>query len=271
MSKKKRKNANYKQSNKAVSQTKKSIFSLKIIIPAVVILAIITVCLVVFVKCDAKQVKTSSNQSSSISSLLPINLLPQFEKPKVGEEIAIMTVKDYGIIKLMFFKKEAPKAVENFITHSKNGYYNGLTFHRIMNDFMIQGGDPEGNGTGGQSIWNKPFIDEFSPNLRNFKGALCMANSGPNTNGSQFFIVQADNKNINDASLLQAEQTNSLTYQSIIKDKYKEVGGTPWLDNKHTVFGQVLEGMDIVDKIALTDGNSPNKVIIEKIEIVVYE
>lgn len=95
-----------------------------------------------------------------------------------------------GTIRVRLFPKEAPKAVENFLTHAREGYYDGLTFHRVINDFMLQGGDPNGDGTGGESIWGGPFEDEFSPVLRNFRGALSMANSGANTNGSQFFIVQ---------------------------------------------------------------------------------
>ena len=99
-----------------------------------------------------------------------------------------------GDITVRFFKDEAPKAVENFITHAKEGYYDGLTFHRVINDFMIQGGDPKGDGTGGESIWGTKFEDEFSDNLHNFRGALSMANAGTNTNGSQFFIVQSSQK-----------------------------------------------------------------------------
>ena len=94
-----------------------------------------------------------------------------------------------GVIKIKLFPEYAPKAVENFKTHAKNGYYDGLTFHRIINEFMIQGGDPNGDGSGGESIWGVPFEDEFSTEVLNYRGAF-MANSGPNTNGSQFFIVQ---------------------------------------------------------------------------------
>ena len=97
----------------------------------------------------------------------------------------------------------APKAVENFSTHAKNGYYDGLIFHRIIKDFMIQGGDPTGTGCGGESIWVKAFEDEFSLDARNYYGALSMANSGPNTNGSQFFIVQA--KDVPESLLSQME------------------------------------------------------------------
>ena len=94
---------------------------------------------------------------------------PQFTEPEQGEDIAVMTVKGYGTIKIRFFKKQAPKAVENFITHAKEGYYNNVKFHRVIEDFMIQGGDPEGTGMGGESIWGEGFGIEISENLRNFR------------------------------------------------------------------------------------------------------
>ena len=114
----------------------------------------------------------------------------QLEQPTVGEEIAVMHTSK-GDIYLRFFPEAAPKAVENFKTHARNGYYNGLTFHRVVSDFMIQGGDPQGNGTGGESIFGGSFEDEFDAKLLNLRGSLAMANSGENTNGSQFFINQA--------------------------------------------------------------------------------
>ena len=114
----------------------------------------------------------------------------QLDMPQKGEEIAIMHTS-MGDISIRFFPEAAPKAVENFKTHAKDGYYDGLTFHRVINDFMIQGGDPNGDGTGGDSIWGEPFEDEFSDTLFNIRGSLSMANSGPDTNGSQFFINQA--------------------------------------------------------------------------------
>ena len=115
--------------------------------------------------------------------------ITQLDPPEKGEEIAVIHTS-MGDIKVKFFPDEAPKAVENFKTLAKDGYYDGITFHRVINDFMIQGGDPTGTGTGGESIYGGAFEDEFSPNLYNFRGALSMANSGMNTNGSQFFIVQ---------------------------------------------------------------------------------
>lgn len=167
----------------------------------------------------------------------------QLKAPEVGEEIAVIKT-NHGDIKLRFFPEVAPKAVENFKTHAKDGYYDGVTFHRVMNDFMIQGGDPDGSGRGGESIWGKAFEDEFHPDYENIRGALSMANAGPNTNGSQFFIVQLED-------------------------------GTPWLNGKHTVFGQVLEGMDVVDKIAAVKVDGASKpldpVVMEKVEIEEYK
>jgi peptidyl-prolyl cis-trans isomerase B (cyclophilin B) len=153
-----------------------------------------------------------------------------------------------GDIKIRLFPSLAPKTVENFITHSKNRYYDGLIFHRVINGFMIQGGDPLGNGTGGESIWGHPFEDEFTPVLHNLRGALSMANAGPNTNGSQFFIVQADK--VSDDLMEQMEMASEKMFPTEILNAYREVGGTPWLDFRHTVFGQVYEGMDVVDEIA---------------------
>lgn len=194
-------------------------------------------------------------------------IISQLSKPIKGEEIAIMSTS-MGDIKIKFFPKEAPKAVENFITHAKNGYYNGIKFHRVLKDFMIQGGDPKGNGTGGESIWGKPFEDEFSPLRHNFRGALSMANSGANTNGSQFFIVQKKNVSKNDAVIL-----SDYGVPDEVVNKYVEMGGTGWLDNRHTVFGQVFEGLDVVDKIANLEMANPEAgitketVIIKSIEI----
>ncbi len=163
----------------------------------------------------------------------------------------------------------APKAVENFVTHAKNGYYDGLIFHRVIKDFMIQGGDPTGTGCGGESIWGSPFRDEFNLEARNYYGALSMANSGPNTNGSQFFIVQA--KDVPDSLLEQMEELKEQGYPQEVIDKYKEVGGTPWLDFHHTVFGNIIDGTDVLEDIASTRTGMGDKpvydVVIETINI----
>lgn len=192
---------------------------------------------------------------------------PQLTKEVKGNEKLVEMKTSMGTIKIKLFPDQAPKAVENFVTHSEKGYYDGLKFHRVINDFMIQGGDPEGNGTGGESIWGEPFEDEFSENLLNLRGALSMANSGPNSNGSQFFIVQ--NKNLNPDY---EEQMKSEGAPEKVLKMYQENGGTPWLDQAHTVFGQVIEGMDVVDNIAsveVGEQDAPKKdVIIESIKVV---
>lgn len=185
----------------------------------------------------------------------PVSEVDQFAPPASGETVAVMKTS-MGDIKIKFFPDVAPKAVENFITHAKNGYYDNVIFHRVIDDFMIQGGDPTGTGMGGESIWSQPFEDEFSENLRNYRGALSMANRGANTNGSQFFIVQAPPKTITQDLI---KQMKSNGFSDEVLDKYKKVGGTPWLDNKHTVFGHVYEGMDIVDKIAAVEVDSNDK------------
>ncbi|KRM95566.1 peptidyl-prolyl cis-trans isomerase [Liquorilactobacillus aquaticus DSM 21051] len=170
-----------------------------------------------------------------------------------------------GDITVVLFPEKAPKTVENFCALAKKGYYDSGIFHRIISDFMIQGGDPTGTGMGGQSIWGEAFEDEFSNDLFNFRGALSMANAGPNTNGSQFFIVQ--NKNL---PAQMVEQMRKAGYPEEVVEMYKK-GGTPWLDHHHTVFGQVIKGLVTIDKIAEVKTDSSDKpvndVIVEKIVI----
>ena len=238
-------------------------------------------------------------------------LTDQLDLPEVGEEIAVLRT-NYGDIFIRLFPNEAPKTVENFKTHIKNGYYDGLTFHRVIDDFMIQGGDPNGNGTGGTSIWGGKFEDEFSPKRLNLRGSLAMANSGPNTNGSQFFIntagvnaestqwadiqsrcdsmyEQVMNAAGDDEALQQAyfqQYYTAFLDPSLMTDAdkklYETYGGNNYLDgafNKvgrgHTVFGQVIKGMDVVDEISKVstnaETNKPVKdVVIEKAEIIIY-
>ena len=147
-------------------------------------------------------------------------LLSQLDKPMAGDTVALMKTS-MGDIRIKLLEADAPKAVENFIGLAGKGYYNNLTFHRVIPEFMIQGGDPNGTGTGGQSLWGKPFADEFSTTAHNFRGALSMANSGADTNGSQFFICTAD------------------------------LG----LPKAYTIFGKVTSGMDVVDTL----NNTPTK------------
>ncbi|MBO5852540.1 MAG: peptidylprolyl isomerase [Clostridia bacterium] len=171
----------------------------------------------------------------------------QTSAPVKGDTIAVMHT-NMGDIKIKLFKNEVPRTAQNFIELAKKGYNNGNIFHRVIKDFMIQGGDPTGTGMGGESIYGEKFEDEFDASLHNIRGALSMANAGPNTNGSQFFIVQADT--CPETMLSQMEQLVDRGFPRDTIEDYKALGGTPWLDFKHSVFGQVYEGMSVVDDIA---------------------
>lgn len=292
--------------------------------------------------CGSKPAAESSSAASSDSAGSDISYenvkwekweagyLPQFNEPESGTPVVTMHTS-MGDIKMMLFPQAAPKAVENFVTHCKDGYYDGVTFHRVIEQFMIQGGDPLGNGTGGESIWGKDFEDEFCDNLFNFRGALSMANAGYGTNGSQFFIVQHDAKqypesgmtvtaenfdnvmmmmlgnseiykgtmlmneraaqpgitnddmqkyvdelNVGIQAVMNAGVTDEVKSRfSAAAEKYIEIGGAPNLDYKHTVFGQVIEGMDVVDAISRVPKNSADKpdvdVVINSVTVEIAE
>ena len=179
----------------------------------------------------------------------------QLDRPAAGETDAVLHTNK-GDIAIRLFPEQAPKTVENFVTHAKNGYYDGVTFHRVINGFMIQGGDPTATGCGGESIWGKSFEDEFSPALHNLRGALSMANAGPGTNGSQFFIVQAPSVH---PGLIHQMKELSDYFPAEAVAAYEQVGGTPHLDYHHTVFGQVYEGMEVVDAIAAVPTDNADK------------
>ncbi|WP_195853011.1 peptidylprolyl isomerase [Aerococcus sanguinicola] len=190
---------------------------------------------------------------------------PQLEEQ--AKEIKAIIKTKQGQIEVALFPELAPKAVENFIQHAKEGYYDGVIFHRVIPNFMIQGGDPTGTGRGGESIYGQAFEDEFNLSLFNIKGALSMANAGPNTNGSQFFIVSAGPV---DASMV--SQLRAGGWPEEIVEAYAEKWGTPWLDHRHTVFGQVREGQEVVSQIENVDRDAQDKpledVVIEGIQII---
>jgi len=156
-------------------------------------------------------------------------------------EMTVAVIKtNMGTIEIELFAKETPKTVENFTGLAGKGYYNGVIFHRVIDNFMIQGGDPTGTGRGGDSFWGGKFADEIVPSLKHDQpGILSMANAGPNTNGSQFFITLV---------------------------------ATPWLDGKHTVFGKVIAGMNVVNAIGKVATSKPgdkplNDVVMETVTI----
>lgn len=167
---------------------------------------------------------------------------------KKQSEAVIHTTK--GDITVVLFNQQAPLAVKNFLGLAKQGYYDGTIFHRVVKNFMIQGGDPKGTGQGGHSIWyqkdetrdqGQGFKNEISPSLYHLRGSLAMANAGKGTNGSQFFI----NQNQTD----QQSQLDKTAYPRRIYKAYRQ-GGNPKLDGSYTVFGQVVKGMSVVDQIA---------------------
>jgi cyclophilin family peptidyl-prolyl cis-trans isomerase len=173
------------------------------------------------------------------------------DKPKGNDKPMMDTKKDrdqkeivviettMGTIEVAMFRTEAPKTVENFVQLAQKGYYNGIIFHRVIDKFMIQGGDPTGTGTAGESIYGAKFADEISPKLTfDRPGLLAMANAGPNTNGSQFFITTVP---------------------------------TGWLTGRHTIFGEVVSGMDVVNAIGKVQVNKANsKPVKDVVMISVY-
>jgi peptidyl-prolyl cis-trans isomerase B (cyclophilin B) len=192
---------------------------------------------------DAEKEDSSTTNPPSISTNTPSNM--QTAGPNSGDTIVTLET-DKGSIKIKLFTEEVPETTKNFIELSKAGKYDGVPFHRIIDDFMIQTGDfTAQNGTGGHSYKGPGTMieDEFSSKLKHLKGTLSMANGGPNTNGSQFFIVTAEE-------------------------------GTPHLNNLHSVFGQVFEGQDVVDAISTVETGFQDKPLsplsIKSIEIDEY-
>jgi cyclophilin family peptidyl-prolyl cis-trans isomerase len=162
------------------------------------------------------------------------------DSTQTNDSVTVAVFKtNMGSFEIELYPDRAPKTVENFTGLVEKGYYDGIIFHRVIDRFMIQGGDPTGSGRGGQSLWGKPFADEFDMSLRHdVPGVLSMANAGPNTNGSQFFITLAP---------------------------------TPWLDGKHSVFGKVISGYDVVAAIGKVQTGANDKpvkdVVMEEVKI----
>lgn len=184
-----------------------------------------------------------------------------YTAPEEGEEIVVISVRDMGDIKIKLFPELLPKACENFTTLAKEGYYDELIFHRVIEGFMIQGGDPKGDGTGGESCWGGKFDGGTSPQLIHVPGALCYANSGAtSTNGSQFYIVTGSEMTQADLDYYESDEfaagmgiSYDIYFPKEAEELYKEHGGAPHLDGGYTVFGQVIEGLDIVYAISQTE------------------
>jgi len=237
---------------------------------------------------------TAAENNTNTETNVDTKTILQAQMPAEGEEIAVITTSE-GVVKMRFFPEEAPKAVENFKTLAKDGYYDGLTFHRVINEFMVQTGDPEGTGRGGESCWGEPFETEVSEKLHFYRGAVAMANAGPDTNGSQFFIVQQkavmedaltaleDARDNNEEELgVTLTDGNYYTLSQLYPDEvmahYREQGGSAHLEyvfgNGYSIFGQVFEGMEAVDAIAAAETDENDKplqeIIIESITFESY-
>lgn len=199
--------------------------------------------------------------------------IANFTSPKNGEEVLVMTIRDYGDVKIKLFPDQAEKGVENIKGLVGKNYYDGLIFHRIIKDFMIQGGDPLGTGMGGESMWGDKFDGGTSEDLIHAAGAVAYANSGSTaTNGSQFYIVTGSKLSDED---FKTYADNGYKFTEEAQNIYKEDGGAPWLDGGYTVFGQVYDGLDIIFDIQNTETDSSDKpvkdVVIEKISVEKYD
>jgi len=191
---------------------------------------------------------SSETTETSTEKLTAENVdIANFTAPQKGDTIISMKIKDYGTVKFRLFPEYAEKGVENFVELAKKGYYDGLKFHRVINEFMIQGGDPEGTGMGGESVWGGKFDGGTDPHLIHVAGALAYANSGgTSTDGSQFYVVTGTvptEQNFDDFA------AGGYAFSDNAKALYTKVGGAPWLDGNYTVFGQVIDGLDIIFKI----------------------
>lgn len=216
----------------------------------------------------------SSESSSAEEKTPPENVdIANYTAPQKGDKIIEMDIRDYGTVKFRLFPEYADKGVENFIGLAEDGYYDGLTFHRIIQDFMIQGGDPLGDGTGGKSLWGSTFDGGTDSHLIHAAGAVAYANSnGTATNKSQFYIVTGE-RNIDD-NLFALYSQKDFEFSDNAKAFYKESGGVPYLDGNYTVFGQVFDGLDIVFKIQYQATNAANKpfndVVVDKVRVTEY-
>jgi len=173
---------------------------------------------------------TTKEKDKKVTELLKLN---------ENEKLIATVVTNVGSFEIELFATKVPKTVENFVGLATEGKYNGVIFHRVIANFMIQGGDPTGTGRGGESYWGGKFADEFDASLKHTKpGILSMANAGPNTNGSQFFITLVP---------------------------------TPWLDGKHSVFGEVISGTEIINQIGATQtgymDKPVNDIVMESVKI----
>jgi cyclophilin family peptidyl-prolyl cis-trans isomerase len=246
------------------------------------VIAIICTFALVFSGCKGDSTAESRDGETAANPVITTDdvIIRNFDKPAPGEKIAVITVKDYGTIKVKLFADVAAKGTENFIGLTDMGYYDELIFHRVIKNFVIQGGDPRGDGTGGKSYWGGEFDGGIPEGLFHFSGAIAYANStGTATDASQFYIVCTE-EGYNycggnaDGTVNTDIENSGLVLPKNVLAKYKEIGGTPILDGNYTVFGQVFEGMDVVRAIGSAETGANDKplrqIVMEDVEIIEY-
>ena len=182
--------------------------------------------------------------------------LPQLAGPQTGDTIAVFET-DKGTFKAVLYEKYAPLAVENFIALAKSDYYKDLLFHRVVDNFVVQTGDPTGTGKGGESASGSAFKNEVCPELHHFTGALGMANAAADLNMSQFYIVCENAVSADTVTAMEGLADDG--YPAEVVEAYKKLGGQPSLDYRYTVFGQVYEGLDVIEKIAAVKVDADNR------------
>ena len=220
-----------------------------------------------FSGCDEKTSKKPTNAEPPTEYTGIVNYTP----PEEGEDILVLTLKDYGDIKIKLFPDEAPKGVQNILGLTESKYFDGLIFHRIINEFMIQTGSPQGNGRGGESIWGGRFNGGVSPNLTHIAGAVAYGNAGTlDSSGSQFYIVTGEK--LSDDILAQYVNAGM---QKEAAELYKNNTGVPNLDGRYTIFGQVFDGLDKVFEIQKVETDANDKplkdVVIESMRVEKYD
>ena len=195
----------------------------------------------------------------------------QFAQPQQGDTVAEITT-DKGVIKAVLFPDIAPKAVASFTHLANGGYFDGITFHRAIEDMLVQSGSFDGSRSGGKSAWELEFEDEFSDQLHHYNGALSMANHGEDTNGSQFFFVTAPIGSVSDET---AQQMSDAGWRTEVQDAYKQAGGLPSLDWRYTVFGQIYDGLGVAYDISRVktdaDGKPVDDVLIQSVKVYTVE
>ena len=227
---------------------------------------------------------SSSSQSSATSYITDGVVENQMAMPQVGEQIAVFTVEGYGTFKARLFPEAAPKAVDNFVKLASDGKYNGVPFHRVVEDFMIQSGDTSLNGGDGQSIYGAGFEVEFNESVHHYTGALAVARTTSKSSGqsTQFYVVSNESaKNYTESDWQSLESQIGVEFDEQTRANYAQYGGAPFLDMNYTVFGQVFEGQDVVDNIAAAnvemnpqtgEESSPNpEIILSSVEITTYQ